>query len=440
MKPQIRILPPGPEAKRLIARDKRVTSPSLPRCYPFAVHHGKGVNLWDLDGNRYLDFNSGISVMNTGHGNPRVLNAVKQQLSKLTHGALITQYPELPVTFSENLVKLMPKGLDTVFLGNSGADSVEAAMKLARYHTRRRYFVAFSGCFHGRTYGALSLTISKPVYREGFGPFLDAVHAPYPYVFRHPSNNPETCVSDCIDRLEKLLHEVGPHNVAAIVIEPVQGEGGYIVPPKSFFKELRRICDAHDILLVDDEVQAGCMRTGKFLAIEHFGIKPDVICLAKALGGGLPLSATVTRKELMQWPPGSHASTFAGNLLSCAAGIEALCILSNNRLGKKVTKDGERTLKRLQEIQETNSLLGDVRGLGLMIGLEFVTNRKTKAYATKERDAIVQGAFKKGLLVLPSGHSSLRIAPPLIIGRDDLDAGLDILAGVIQTVSRGKKQ
>ncbi|MBI4150225.1 aminotransferase class III-fold pyridoxal phosphate-dependent enzyme [Candidatus Woesearchaeota archaeon] len=431
MKPNITITPPGPKARRLIARDKRVTSPSLPRCYPFAVSHGKGDNLWDIDGNRYLDFNSNIAVANAGHSNPHILNAIKRQLFKLTHGALLTQYPELPISFSEKLVKLMPKGLDMVFLGNSGADSIEAAMKLARYHNHRRYFLAFSGCFHGRSYGALSLTISKPVYRDGFGPFLDAVHAPYPYAYRHPSNDPEECVRDCVVQLEALLKKVGSKNVCAIFVEPIEGEGGYIVPPKSFFKELRRICDAHDILLVDDEVQAGCMRTGKFLAIEHFDVKPDVVCLAKALGGGLPLGATVTRKEFMRWPSGSHASTFGGNLLSCAAGIEALNILSDKRLGKKVTNDGKHVLKRMREVQEESKLLGDVRGLGLMVGLEFVKNKKTKEYATKERDEIVQRLFKKGVLVLPAGHSTIRLAPPLTISRDDLDSGLDIIADVV---------
>lgn len=438
MKPTIKTTPPGPKARRLVIQDKRIISPSLPRCYPFAVHHGKGVNLWDMDGNRYLDFNSGIAVMSAGHNHPHIRRAIRQQLSRLTHGAMLIQYPEAPVAFSEKLVKLLPKGLglDTVFLGNSGADSVEAAMKLARYHTRRRYFVAFTGCFHGRTYGALSLTISKPVYREGFGPFLDAVHAPYPYVYRHSSNDADACVQDCIRQLEKTLKKIGPSNVAAIVMEPIEGEGGYIVPPKSFLKEVRRICNTHGILLVDDEVQAGCMRTGKFLAIEHFGVKPDVVCLAKALGGGLPLSATVTKKSLMRWPPGSHASTFGGNLLSCAAGKAALDILGSEHLGRKVMKDGKYVLQRMREVQEDCELVGDVRGLGLMIGLELVRNRKTKTYAAKERDVVIQEAFKKGLLLLPAGHSAIRIAPPLVIEREDLDTGLDILDDVLHAVSK----
>jgi len=440
MKPKIITPPPGPKARRIIARDKRIISPSLPRVYPFAPHHGAGANLWDEDGNRYIDFNSGVAVMSVGYRNPQILHAVQQQLPKLTHNVHMAYYPELPVTFSEHLVKLLPKGLDRVFLGNSGADAVEAAMKLARYNTRRRYFVAFTGCFHGRTYGAVSMTISKPVYQEGFGPFLDAVHSPYPYVYRHPSGDAEECVTDCIDKLEKLLKKIGPKNAGAIFTEPIQGEGGYIVPPKSFFKELRRICDRHGILLVDDEVQAGCMRTGKFLAIEHFGVKPDIVCLAKALGGGLPLGAMVAKRELMRWPRGSHASTFAGNALSCASGLEALRILGDKRLGKKVTKDGEHVRKRMREVQDDHEILGDVRGLGLMVGLEFVKDRKTKAFATKERDAIVQSAFKRGVLVLPAGHSSLRIAPPLIIEREDLDAGLDVLSDVINDVSKGGRR
>jgi 4-aminobutyrate aminotransferase len=374
--------------------------------------------------------------MGPGHGHPKIRAAIAKQSLKLAHGALLVQYPEPAIAFSERLVKLLPEGLDTVFLANSGAESVEAALKLARFRTRRRFFVGFTGCFHGRTYGALSLTISKPVYREGFGPFLDAVHAPYPYVYRHPARDEEACVDDCIAKLETVIRKVGPKDVAAIVAEPIEGEGGYIVPPRRFFKEVRSICDRHGILLVDDEVQAGCMRTGKFLAIEHFKVKPDIVCLAKALGGGLPLGAMVASRRLMRWPPGSHASTFGGNLLSCAAGMAALGILGDKRLGAKVTSDGEHALARLRKAQRGLPILGDVRGLGLMIGLEIVTDKASRREDKAARDRILKRAFEQGVLALPAGHSAIRLAPPLIIGRQDLDAGLDIIIDAIMDEGR----
>ena len=435
MKPSIRIKPPGPKARKILARDSSVISQSMVRAYELVIEKAYGVNFQDVEGNVYLDFNSGIATMNFGHSNPIITQAIKQQLEKATHPAFLEFYSQLPVTFCEELTKLMPNGLNTVFLSNSGAESVEAAMKLSRYHTGRKYFLAFYGAFHGRTMGALSLTASKSVQRARFGPFLSAIHAPYayPYRSRYPDDE-DACAKECIEYIEDEIFDkmVPPDEFAAIFVEPVQGESGYIVPPRKFLQELRRICDEHRILLVDDEVQSGCFRTGKFLAIEHFGVKPDIVCLAKALGGGLPLGATISPRDIMDWPRGAHANTFGGNLLACAAGKAVLSLMKKRGLGYEVERKGQHIMKYLRDLQKNKKILGDVRGLGLMIGVEFVEDRRTKKPAEKLRDRIVKTAFEKGLAILSAGKSSIRIAPPLIIERDDIDAGLGILSDSIE--------
>lgn len=314
--------------------------------------------------------------MNLGYSHPKIIEAVKKQSEQIMHGAFLEFYSDVPVRFSETLLSLIPT-MSRVLLTNSGTESIEAAMKLARYYTGRKYFISFYGSFHGRSLGALSLTSTKTVHRNQFGPFLPVIHVPYANPYRCPINtSKEDCAEACLDYLENVVfkQEVSPEEVATVFVEPVQGEGGYIIPPKAFLKGLRRICSEHGILYVDDEVQAGCYRTGKFLAIEHFGVEPDVVCLSKALGGGLPLGAMVCKEELMTWPPGSHAITFGGNLVSCATGLAALEIMKQKKVGKRALRSGAKILRYLQELQGEIEAIGDVRGLGLMIGLEFLEN------------------------------------------------------------------
>ena len=434
MRPNIVIRPPGPRAKAMVERDAKVSSRSLARVYPLVVDKAYGVNIEDVDGNRFLDFNSGIAVMNLGYSHPRIVEAVKHQAELITHGAFLEFYADVPTEFSEKLLSFIPS-MDRVFLTNSGTESVEAAMKLARHYTKRKYFISFYGSFHGRSLGALSLTSSKIVHRKDFGPFLPVIHVPYANPYRCPLRASEDeCAQACLDYITNVVFktEVSPEEVAAIFVEPVQGEGGYVVPPKDFLKGLREICTKYGILYVDDEVQAGCFRTGRFLATEHFGVEPDVVCLAKALGGGLPLGAIVCKADFMTWPPGSHASTFGGNMLSCAAGIATLDVVKEKGFGSNVLNSGATIISYLKELQQESSFIGDVRGLGLMIGLELVKNKESKETNTQMRDAVVHDAFEKGLLLLPAGESSIRIAPPIIIGREDIEAGLEILGKSIQ--------
>jgi 4-aminobutyrate aminotransferase len=324
MEPAIVVKPPGPNARQILERDAKVIAQSMIREYPLVLQKAKGMNLWDVDGNRYLDFTAGISVMNVGWNHPKVVKAIREQAGQLSHGAFLDFCSELPVRFAEELVRLLPRGLDRVSLSNSGAESVEAAMKLARHHTGRNFFISFLGGFHGRTYGALSLTAGKTVQRARFGPFLPVIHVPYANPYRPPRGCGPTCDLDAVAYLEEEIfrREVDPREVAAIVVEPVQGEGGYIVPPLSFMKRLRGICDRYGILLISDEVQSGCYRTGRFLACEHSGVVPDIVCLAKAIGGGIPMGVTVASDEVMSWPRGAHASTFGGNNIAAAAALD----------------------------------------------------------------------------------------------------------------------
>ncbi len=429
MKPDIKLTPPGPLAVDILKRDSRVVSQSMVREYPLVLHHASDVNLWDVDGNRYLDFTAGIAVMNVGWNNPGVVRAVEEQAKLLSHGAFLDFCSEIPVKFAEKLTEFLPEGHNRVYFSNSGAECVEAALKLARYHTKRKYFISFYGGFHGRTYGALSLTASNVIQRKHFGPFLPVIHAPYAYPYRPFGLESATCDVDVIHYIKDQIFgtEVSPEEIAAIVVEPVQGEGGYIVPPLTFLKQLREICDEHDILLVADEVQSGCFRTGTFLASEHSGVKADIVCLSKAIGGGLPLGITVARDEIMTWPPGSHASTFGGNNLSCAAGLAVLEILQEQGFGEKVLDKGRYLLEGLHRLHERHDLIGDVRGIGLMCGIELVTNRETKEPARDERGRILRYAFEQGLTLLPAGASTIRFCPPLTIEKDDIATGLDIL-------------
>ncbi|MDD1716822.1 MAG: acetyl ornithine aminotransferase family protein [Methanoregulaceae archaeon] len=430
MDPEIKVKPPGPRALEILERDARVISQSMVRDYPLVVERASGLNIWDVDGNRYLDLSAGIAVMNLGWNHPKIVDAIKSQAGILTHGAFLDFCSELPVKCAERLVEFLPPGLDRVYFSNSGAETVEAAMKLARHHTKRNYFISFYGSFHGRTYGAMSLTAAKVIQRKHFGPFLPVIHAPYPNPYRHPGRI--ACDIDVIAYLEEEVFrtEASPEEVAAIVVEPVQGEGGYIVPPISFLKKLRSLCDAHGILLIADEVQSGCFRTGKFLASMHSEIVPDIVCLSKALGGGLPFGVTVSSEEIMNWPPGSHASTFGGNNLACAAALAALELMGEDGFGSHVTEMGTYLLTGLRDLQKKHELIGNVRGLGLMAGIELVRNRVSKEPAAQERDKALKFAFERGLTLLPAGESVIRFCPPLIVGKDDIDTGLRLLDGV----------
>jgi 4-aminobutyrate aminotransferase len=395
------------------------------------------MNLWDVDDNRYLDFTAGIAVMNIGWNHPKVVHAVERQIKILSHGAFLSFYSDVPVTFAERLTGLLPPPLNQVYLSNSGTESVEAAMKLARYRTKRKYFVSFYGGFHGRTYGALSLTTTKVVHRKGFGPFLPVIHVPFPNPYRPCDGERGASAEDTtLNIMEKVFKkEVSPEEVAAIFVEPIQGEGGYIVPPMTFLQELRSMCDESGILLVADEVQSGCYRIGTFLASEQFGVTPDIVCLSKAIGGGLPLGVTVASEEIMTWPPGSHSSTFAGNSIACAAGIAVLDIMKEPGFGDHVVHMGDYLLKGLRELQQDYEIIGDVRGRGLMSAIELVRNRITKEPATEERAASILYAFESGLTLLPAGESAIRFCPPLTIEKEDIDTGLEILRASIETAA-----
>ncbi|HOI12942.1 MAG TPA: acetyl ornithine aminotransferase family protein [Methanoculleus sp.] len=439
MEPLIRVEPPGEKAREVLRRDAAVISPSTMREYPLVLQKASGVNLWDVDGNRYLDFTAGIAVMNVGWNHPNVVSAIREQAKYLSHGAFMDFCSERPVQCAEELVGFLPAGLDRVYFSNSGAESVEAAMKLARHHTGRNYFIAFHRGFHGRTYGALSLTAGNVIQRRAFGPFLPAIHVPYPDPYHPFGGDPATCDADVVAFLEDTVFrtEVAPDEVAAVFVEPVLGEGGYVVPPPDFLPRLRWLCDEHGILLVADEVQSGCFRTGRFLASTHAGVVPDIVCLGKAIGGGLPFGVTVASDEVMDWPPGSHASTFGGNNLACAASLAVMDLLREEGFGDRVTARGEYLEKRLRELADRHPVIGDVRGLGLMVGMELVRDRAGKAPAQAERKAILQDAFKRGLVLLPAGESVIRASPPLIMEEEDIDAGVVILDQVLEGLTGG---
>jgi 4-aminobutyrate aminotransferase len=422
---------PGPRAAQTIERDASVVSPSYTRCYPLVAARGEGAIVEDVDGNRFLDFNAGIAVVATGHCHPRVVEAIQRQAATLIHMSGTDFYYENLVLLAEKLSALAPGNSPRrVSFGNSGAEAVEGALKLARYSTGRDKFIAFLGAFHGRTMGALSLTARKAVQRERFSPMVPGVfHAPYPNCYRCPwGRRPDTCAVECAGFIEnQLLKTVAPaEEVAAIVIEPVQGEGGYVVPPQRFMDELRRIAERHGILLVFDEVQSGVGRTGKMWAAEHFGADPDIFTVAKGIASGMPLGATVARAGLMTWPPGAHASTFGGNPVACAAALTTLELLEEGLLDN-AARMGAYMMDRLRDWPFRFPAVGDVRGLGLMIGIELVKDQESREPFGALRDRITTMAFERGVLVLGAGDSTLRLSPPLTINRDQCDFALDIL-------------
>lgn len=431
---------PGPKARAIIERDHAILSPSLTRSYPFVAEKGRGAWVKDPDGNEFLDFTSGIAVTNAGHCHPRVVRAIERQARKLLHMSGTDFYYEPQVRLAEKLAGLAPgKGKKKVFFTNSGAEAVEAAIKLARYHTGREKLIAFFGAFHGRTLGALSLTASRVIQREKFGPLLPGVHhVGYGYCYRCPYNlkYPE-CDIACVSYLEETLFKktVPADEVAAVVAEPIQGEGGFVMPPPGYHERLRELTERHKILLIADEVQSGMGRTGKMFAMEHWGIEPDIIAVAKGIASGMPLGAIIARSELVDWGPGSHASTFGGNPVACAAALETIDLLET-RLMENARVVGDYLKSRLLELAPKYPFIGDVRGRGLMIGIELVKDRVTKEPAVDERNKIVQKAFRRGLLLLGCGESGIRFTPPLVVTRQEVDIAMEIFERSLKIVKK----
>jgi 4-aminobutyrate aminotransferase len=429
--PQLLTALPGPRAQAIIARDEAVLSPSYTRPYPFVIERGEGAIVYDVDGNRFLDFNAGIAVVATGHAHPRVVKAIQDQAAKLIHMSGTDFYYESMVQLAEKLASLAPGDAPRrVYFGNSGTEAIEAAMKMARYSTERQQFIAFYGSFHGRTLGALSLTGSKQIQKKGFSPLVPGVHhVPYPNCYRCPfGRTPDGCAVECIRHIEDVVmkHVVPPDEVAAIFFEPLQGEGGYVVPPRKFVDELQELARRHRILLVFDEVQSGMGRTGRMFAAEHFDAKPDVLALAKGIASGMPLSATIARAEVMDWKPGAHASTFGGNPVSISAALATIELLEQELI-ENAARVGDHMMTRLRTWPERFPIVGQVRGLGLMIGMELVRNQETKERAPDLRDELERLAFHRGLLVLGCGQNSLRLCPPLVVTADQADFAVDTL-------------
>jgi len=421
---------PGPRAQEIIARDDQVLSPSYTRGYPLVMKRGEGAMVEDVDGNRFLDFAAGIAVAATGHSHPAVVAAIQKQAAEFLHMSGTDFYYESMVTLAEKLASLTPGHVARrVYFGNSGAEANEAALKLARYHSGRDRFIAFLGSFHGRTMGALSLTGSRTVQKRGFHPSLPVQHIPYASCYRCAyGKQPDTCNVECVKVLEDQLFKtiLPADEVAGIFVEPIQGEGGYLVPPAKFHEELRRVADKYGILLIHDEVQSGMGRTGRMFASEHFGVTPDIVTLAKGIASGMPLSATIARAEIMNWPPGAHASTFGGNPVSIAAALTTVELLEESLLENSRLM-GEYMMARMQRWPFVFKNVGDVRGRGLMIGFELVLDKETKERAPEIRNQLEVMAFERGLLILGCGPNSIRLCPPLIINRDQADFALDTL-------------
>jgi 4-aminobutyrate aminotransferase len=426
---------PGPKARELIERDRQVISPSYPRGYPFVMDYGKGTEIWDVDGNRYLDFSAGIAVASTGHSHPQVVKAIQEQVERFIH--ISSDYYHLRwVELAEKLIDISPFSEPAMtFVANSGAEAVESALKLAKHYTGRTNFIGFFDSFHGRTMGAITMTASKTNYRRRFSPLMGGVfHVPFPNPYRpillseHGEGYGETVVRYIEEQVLGRL--VAPDEVAGVLIEPIQGEGGYIIPPPDFFPALRKLCDRYGILLIADEVQSGMGRTGKWWAIENFGVEPDIICSAKGIASGVPLGAVIARKHLMDWPKGSHGNTYGGNPLACVAALATIDLIEKQYMAN-AAEVGAYTLERLRAMAQRHPTIGEVRGLGLMIGVEFVKDRATKKRAVTLRDRIVDLAFEHGLVMLGCGRNTIRISPPLSITRAEIEEGLEIFEGVI---------
>jgi 4-aminobutyrate aminotransferase len=440
--PEIKTPLPGPKARAIIERDDKAVSPSYTRDYPLVIARGEGAIVEDVDGNRFIDCAAGIAVTSTGISHPEVVRSIVEQAQKFIHMSGTDFYYELQVALAEEIASIVPiEGPVRSFFGNSGTEAIEAAIKVARYFTKRPNLIGFIGSFHGRSLGSLSLTSSKTIQRKGFGPFMPGVyHAPYPDCYRCPvGSTPDRCAADCLAFIEDqiLLHLVDPEEVAAIVVEPIQGEGGYVVAPGQFLERLRELTSRHGMLLVADEVQSGMGRTGRMFALEHTGVKADVVAIAKGIASGLPLSVTAARANVMSWPPGAHASTFGGNPVSCAAALTTIRLLRDG-LMKNAEVVGAQLLDGARALMDKHELIGDVRGRGMMIGIEFVRDRQTKERAVAERNGVVQAMFRRGVLALGAGPNALRLAPPLVFSREQADVVLRILDEAITEVGSGR--
>ena len=438
--PDIKIRPPGPKAREIIDRDHRYTAPAYKRVYPLVVKRGRGIVIEDVDGNLYLDFNAGIAVNATGHCHPRVIEAIEAQARQFLHYCGGDFYYEPMAALAEKLCQLAPGAqAKKVFLTNSGTEAVEAAFKLARYSTGRQHVIAFHGSFHGRTLGSLSLTASRSHYRARFGPLIPGVHhVPYGYCHRcayHLSYG--SCGIECVQYLEKVLfrYEVAPEEVAAVFVEPIQGEGGYVVPPPEYLGRLKEICERHGILLVADEVQTGFGRTGKMFACEHWGVEPDILCVAKGIASGLPLGAMIARSDISTWTPGTHGTTFGGNPVACAAALATIGLLENGLI-ENAGRVGSYLKERLLEVKARLPVISDVRGLGLMIGVELAKRDEARTPDAQLRDAVVKGCFEKGLLLLGCGESTIRFSPPLIVDETDARVAAEIFESVLEGLVR----
>jgi 4-aminobutyrate aminotransferase len=441
--PKLKTVLPGPKATKIVADDDRLISPSYTRSYPMVAKSGRGIRVTDVDGNEFIDFAAGIAVNSTGHCHPEVVKAIQDQAAELIHMSGTDFYYENMTILAERLSAIAPMpGPHKFYYGNSGAEAVECAMKLARYHTGRQNIISFFGAFHGRTMGALSLTGSKPQQKRRFAPFVPGVHhIRYPYAYRGcPDGTPEEqeafvleCARYIEDRLFKTI--LPPEEVAAIILEPIQGEGGYVVAPTNFLQEIRRICDRHGILLIADEVQSGAARTGKWWAIEHSGVHPDIVCMAKGIASGMPLGICMSKAEVMSWVPGSHASTFGGNPICIAAALATLDILEREGLQNAATI-GEKMLSRLRPWVAKHATVGDVRGRGLMIGVELVKDKQSRTPVGPMRDKVVDLAFERGLLILGCGETTIRLCPPLIVNEHEANIALDILEECITIAAK----
>jgi len=437
--PLIKTTLPGPKAKKFIKLDKSYVSPSYTRMYPLVVKKAKGLWVHDVDDNVFLDFTAGIAVCATGHCHPKVVEAIKKQAGLLLHMSGTDFYYTPQIALAEKLASLAPgKGGNKVYFGNSGAEAVEAAFKLARWHTQRELNLAFYGAFHGRTMGALSLTASKTIQKKHYNPLVPGItHIPYAYCYRCPYNlrHPQ-CRLQCVQWVEETLFRttVPPDEVAAIIVEPIQGEGGYIVPPPEFHRELYKIAKKYGILYVVDEVQSGMGRTGKMFAIEHFGVEPDIMALAKGIASGMPLGALVARTDIMNWEAGSHASTFGGNPLSCQAAMATIELLEE-KLMANASAQGDYLMTELRKLQKSYECLGDVRGKGLMVAVELVKDRETKQPAAELRGKIIKKVFHKGLLLLGCGENSIRFCPALTVTSEEMGKCLSIFDEALRELS-----
>jgi 4-aminobutyrate aminotransferase len=433
------VTPPGPKARELLKKDADVISNSLARCYPLVVESGSGCIVRDVDENEFIDFNSGLLVLTVGHCHPSVVKTIKEQTEKLIHYPSDFYHKPL-IDYATRLTEITPGAYaKKVFFSNSGAEANETAMKAVRWHVRKSLFLAYTGSFHGQSFGTTSLSASNPVQRRHFFPLVPEVtHVPYPYCYRCPFGlEHPTCNMQCVEFIEeevlKKFHP--PEDTAAMFVEAIQGEGGYIVPPDHYFQRLKKILDKYNILMVDDEVQSGMGRSGKWFAMEYWGVTPDIITLSNSLASGIPIGATISKAEIMDWESGSHANTLGGNPLACAVGLQVIEIIKEEKLLENTNRQGTYMMKRLKEMQQNYPIIGDVRGKGLMIGVEFVKDRETKEPASDEVLDIMNKCFKRGLAVINAGKSTMRFTPPLIITKELIDAGLDVFESAVKDVS-----